>query len=245
LAELIEMQRIEVATGDDEIDVDIVPFLRAGLSEHWDLAKPELPLTRAFHDAYEHLEIFLEEQIDALQSDQQIKCDNLSPLLRVLRNYAKDRQDYKTRKLCVMWLKSIPYKDAEAYAHIGLEASELVQPESEKRIVDFCILASYYRPFIFCFDQADYYVNDEDLAGTFASVLDYLHRFAPNQATIIACNKQVWDTIKGSFQEAFLDGISKEINDLRGIQLEQGRELIELTIWSDRNRSGSKFPTRL
>lgn len=235
LAEIIDMQRIEVSSSDE--DIDVVPFLRAGLSEHWDLSNPDLPLTHAFHEAYEDLEIFLEEQIDVLQADQQIKCDNLGPLLKILRNYAKNRQDYKTRKLCLMWLKAIPYKGAEAYAEIGLEPSELVQPESEnstieansrQRIVDLCILASYYRPFIFCFDQADYYVNDEDLAGTFASVLDYLHRFAPNQATIIACNKQVWDTIKGSFQEAFLDGISKEINDLRGIQIEQGRELIQL-----------------
>ncbi|MDF1753828.1 MAG: hypothetical protein P1U89_13690 [Verrucomicrobiales bacterium] len=234
LAELVDLQRVTVTSKDD---VDIVPFLRAGLSDHWDLANPDLPLTKAFHAAFDELEIFLEEQIDTLQSDQQIKCSNLSPILRVLRQYAKNRQDYKTRKLCVMWLKSIPYKGIEAYSEIGLESSEMVQAESEnstiegnsrQRIIDLCILASYYRPFIFCFDQADYYVNDEDLAGTFASVLDYLHRFAPNQATIIACNKQVWDTIKGSFQEAFLDGISKEINDLRGIQLEQGRELIKL-----------------
>ncbi len=235
LAELIDMQRVHLELGDDEVDP--VPYLRAGLSDHWDLAKPELPLTRAFHDSFDELEIFLEESIDELQSELQIKCNNLSPILRVLRHYAKNRQDYKSRKLCVMWLKSIPYKGPEAYAAIDLEASELVQPESEnstieansrQRIVDLCILASYYRPFVFCFDQADYYVNDESLAGTFASVLDYLHRFAPNQATIIACNKQVWDTIKGSFQEAFLDGISKEINDLRGIQIEQARELIEL-----------------
>ena len=234
LAELVDLQRVTVTSKDD---IDIVPFLTAGLSDQWDLSNPDLPLTKAFHAAFDELEIFLEERIDLLQSDQQIKCSDLSPILRILWQYAKDRQDYKTRKLCVMWLKAIPYKGAEAYAEIGLDASELVQPESEnstiegnsrQRIVDLCILASYYRPFIFCFDQADYYVNDEDLAGTFASVLDYLHRFAPNQATIIACNKQVWDTIKGNFQEAFLDGISKEINDLRGIQLEQGKELIKL-----------------
>jgi hypothetical protein len=98
------------------------------------------------------------------------------------------------------------------------------------RIHDFCMLARYYRPFLFCFDQTEDYATNLELLQQFGRVVVRMVNEVPNHLTVVTANQQIWDSkIFPNIDTAHRDrfSISKQ---LRGLDLREGEELIELRL---------------
>ena len=59
--------------------------------------------------------------------------------------------------------------------------------------MDFCQLAAFYRPFVFCFDQTEAYGHAPGLARCFGTVIAQIHLLAPNQMMVVTANQQPWE----------------------------------------------------
>ncbi|MBV9127932.1 MAG: hypothetical protein JO117_07585 [Verrucomicrobia bacterium] len=123
--------------------------------------------------------------------------------LRVLWAYAvaRDETGEDLRPLCLAWLVGQPLDAADA-ARLGLKSSEVAPVETPdqineicwQRLLDFCALAAFYRPFVFCFDQTEAYGHNPDLARCFGTVIAQLHLLAAGQLLVVTANQQPWQT---------------------------------------------------
>ncbi len=98
------------------------------------------------------------------------------------------------------------------------------------RIHDFCMLARYYRPFLFCFDQTEDYATNLELLQQFGRVVVRMVNEVPNHLTVVTANQGIWDSkIFPNIDTAHRDrfSISKQ---LRGLDLREGKELIGLRL---------------
>src|SRR5205823_1052247 len=96
-----------------------------------------------------------------------------------------------------------------------------------QRLRGLCVLSSYYRPFIFCFDQTEFYGSDRALVNAFGKGIDALHATVPNQLTIVTTNAANWtDDMLRVMEPAYRNRFSPEIG-LEGITADQAKELIK------------------
>src|SRR5262249_28510423 len=97
---------------------------------------------------------------------------------------------------------------------------------SFRRLNGLCALASYYRPFVFCFDQTEFYGSDRDLVNALGKCIGDLHASFTNQLAIITTNANNWtEEVLPFMQPAYQNRFSREIM-LEGINVEQAKELI-------------------
>ncbi len=94
------------------------------------------------------------------------------------------------------------------------------------RLHGFCLLASYYRPFVFCFDQTEFYGSDPALADALGDCIWWLHGSIRNHLTVITANANNWaqdvrPRMKAPSQARFSSSI-----DLEGINNQQAKELL-------------------
>jgi hypothetical protein len=95
-----------------------------------------------------------------------------------------------------------------------------------RRLRELCALSSYYRPFLFCFDQTEVYGSDEGLAEALGNCISRLHTNLPNHLTIVTTNSNNWTAdIRPNIKPADQDRFSEEIR-LEGISREQSRILL-------------------
>ena len=82
------------------------------------------------------------------------------------------------KEACLDWFKGGTIDTDEA-KQIGIRERDIPRPDisateanelCKQRIADFCYLAGFFRPFVFCFDQTENYGKDELLAKAFGSV---------------------------------------------------------------------------
>ena len=93
--------------------------------------------------------------------------------LQVLAGYAFSEKDSVERYAALSWIRGDPLESEEAAA-LGLSAGDNdgaidttaseINAMSLRRIHGLCALSSYYRPFLFCFDQTEVYGSDKGLA---------------------------------------------------------------------------------
>jgi hypothetical protein len=156
--------------------------------------------------------------------------------LRVLAGYAFGDVDGLERDAAVKWLRGDPLEVEE------LNIIKLVSADNEgkgdssaseindlclQRIKGLCGLSSYYRPFVFCFDQTEFYGNDKDLVTALAKGVDALHASVPNQLTIVTTNATNWaEDVLPLMDSAYRNRFSNEIS-LEGITENQAKELIK------------------
>lgn len=162
---------------------------------------------------------------------------NASPLswLKVLLQYMYNRSDIGIRETCLEWLKGESIDRDEANI-IGIRNRDVSLPEMtsdemnelcKQRVVDFCHLAGFFRPFLFCFDQTENYGKNPELVRSFGIVIENLVSTCPNQMTVVTANQHVWEkTILESMEEAHKHRFNKQF-ELEGINKEQGKELIQ------------------
>ncbi len=155
--------------------------------------------------------------------------------LRVFFTYSYSYKQ-ELKEACLNWLKgeSIDEDDARK---IGIrKKDDIPNPEMsgresnelcKYRLQDFCQLAGFFRPFVFCFDQTENYGKDKTLAKELGSVIQVLADETYNQITVITTNQIPWTkNIAPCWEDAYLNRLSSPL-ELEGINRTQAEELIE------------------
>jgi len=155
--------------------------------------------------------------------------------LRVLAGYAFTKADGQERDAALKWLRAEPLEEEEvktlklAAADNNARADSSAQEINElsrSRLKGLCVLASYYRPFVFCFDQTEFYGGNRALVDAFGRCIWDLHASFSNHLTIVTANATNWlQEVLPFMQPAYRDRFSAEIN-LEGINVDQAKELI-------------------
>jgi hypothetical protein len=157
--------------------------------------------------------------------------------LKVLFHYLTSSPGSDIRQGCLNWLR-YETLDESVIQSLGLAPGE--NPRSEPvdivnetcwlRIHDFCRLARYYRPFLFCFDQTEDYATNLELVRQFGRVVVRMVNELPNQLTVVTANEAVWRSeifpkVDLAHQPRFATA-----KELRGLELQEAEELIELRL---------------
>lgn len=155
--------------------------------------------------------------------------------LKVLAAYAFNKPDGEQREAAIKWLRGDPLETEEtSVLKLGLadnegkaeSSSRDIDELSRQRLKGLCLLSSYYRPFVFCFDQTEFYGGDEELVNALGSGIEALYSTIPNQLTIVTTNTANWAVdVLPLMEPAYRDRFSPEIS-LEGINTDQARELI-------------------
>lgn len=136
---------------------------------------------------------------------------------------------------CEAWLLGSSL-DLDIALRIGIQRQDIpgfdmgdreVGEICKHRILDFCELAGFFRPFVFSFDQTENYGKDKTLATALGSVIQVLVDESCNQMTVITANYTPWkERIEVHWEEAFLNRLSPPM-ELEGLTRTQGMELIK------------------
>ncbi|KIE59160.1 hypothetical protein A946_03920 [Methylacidiphilum kamchatkense Kam1] len=160
----------------------------------------------------------------------------LIPLFWIFFWYSANH-DQRHREKCIEWLtgESLEEEDAK---EIGLPTKYIKSLDSTvddrndlcwQRVCQFCNLASFARPFVFCFDQTERYGEDESLCRQFGSVIGSLVNECKNHLTILTTNSYDWEIRHRNYiHKANLDRIAYEKQlELEGLNRDQAIELIK------------------
>jgi len=161
-----------------------------------------------------------------------------SPLswFSALLQYAYFPRSYEMRQSCLDWLRggSIDDEDARKIGVLPGDrpfhdlAIDQVNETSKHRIVDFCSLAGFYRPFLFCFDQTENYGAEPGIAKCLGIVIQSLVDDCPNHMTVVTANQHPWrQAVQPHWEHAHVDRLARPMLELKGLRKEQARELIE------------------
>jgi len=166
---------------------------------------------------------------------------NASPLswFSTLVQYAYFPKSYELRQSCLDWLRGGSIDDEDA-VKIGILpadcpvhdlAIEQVNETSKHRIVDFCSLAGFYRPFLLCFDQTENYGAEPGIAKCLGIVIQTLVDDCPNHMTVVTANQHPWhQVVKPHWEHAHVDRLARPWLELSGLKKDQARELIEIRL---------------
>lgn len=149
--------------------------------------------------------------------------------LQVLFAYTRAKRHTAARTACLDWLKGESLFEEDA-ARIGLssragaESLPLAEESAARRneaamhrVQDFCALAGFYRPFLFCFDQTELFTSDPALMIEFGAVVDRLVSHGLNLMVVVTANLEPWTRlIKRNLQTALHDRFSDPI-ELEGM----------------------------
>ncbi|CAB4243806.1 putative RecB family nuclease and DNA segregation ATPase FtsK [Methylacidimicrobium sp. AP8] len=158
--------------------------------------------------------------------------------LKVLLGYLAHRLDPDRRRLCLDWMRATSL-DPEEAAFLGLPRADIPAADSDpedanelakERILDFCRLARFARPFLFCFDQTEAFAQDSRWAARFGYVVATLVDRAPNQMLVVTANLEPWEKrILPAIEEAYRDRMRYKdpALHLSGLNESQARLLAE------------------
>jgi hypothetical protein len=154
--------------------------------------------------------------------------------LKVLSACALDERYGESWSAAMKWLRAEPLESAEVKLlrldtadneGQGDSPAQEINDLSFRRLQGLCQLASYYRPFVFCFDQTEFYASDLALIKTLGNCIDQLYVDLPNHLTIITANQANWQEIFLHIAKPQRERLSSEI-PLEGIRMDGARELI-------------------
>ena len=204
-------------------------WLRERPLEAFGLADPSHPWSNWLRGVFEHFYHEMEAEL------RRAGLSLHSPgWLRVLFAYAASRSGDETRALCLGWLGGQNLEPAEA-TRLGLRAGETTPADLPdqinelcwRRLLDFCQLAGFYRPFVFCFDQTEAYGHSPVLARAFGTAVAQLHLSAAHQMMVVTANQQPWEeTVARYMENADKDRFTPL--PLEGLNRAQGAELVRL-----------------
>jgi hypothetical protein len=155
--------------------------------------------------------------------------------LKILAACAFDDPLGESRNAALKWLRAEPLEREEIerlrLQQADNDASGDSPPQeinalSFRRLQGLCQLASYYRPFLFCFDQTEFYASDKPLIKTLGNCFDQLYVDLPNHLTVVTANQENWVTdILPQMAAPQQQRLSREIR-LEGIDKRGAHELI-------------------
>jgi hypothetical protein len=115
--------------------------------------------------------------------------------------FPSTRTALNAREAALKWIRAEPLEFEEA-ASLGLtaadnegrgdSAAQEINELSFRRLRALCLLSSYYRPFLFCFDQTEFFASDPLLIKALGNCIDKLFVEVPNQMTVITANDGNW-----------------------------------------------------
>jgi hypothetical protein len=155
--------------------------------------------------------------------------------LKVFFAYAHNPPSSLPRKAALRWLRAetIEHEDVQA---LNLHSSDNdANPEASHstqnalcctRLRGLCQWASYYRPFVFCFDQTEFYAANPSLIKTLGRMVEGLFSDFPHQLTVVTANQNNWlQDILPAMETPHHDRFSPPIN-LQGINRGQAMDLL-------------------
>lgn len=155
--------------------------------------------------------------------------------LKVLAACAVDDPYEDRRSAALKWLRAEPLEDKEvALLRLdkadnegrGDSSAQEINDLSFRRLRGLCLLASYYRPFVFCFDQTEFFASDPALIKTLGNCIDQFFVDLHNHLTVITANQENWVTeILPHVAPPQRQRIDPELR-MEGIRIEGARELI-------------------
>ena len=132
--------------------------------------------------------------------------------LRVLAGYAFTQPGSLEREAALKWLRGDPLEADELKIlklttadneGRGDASAQEINDLSFRRLRGLCALASYYRPFVFCFDQTEFYGGDKALVHALGKCIWDFHFSIYNHMTIVTTNSNNWsEEILPSMQRA-------------------------------------------
>jgi hypothetical protein len=156
--------------------------------------------------------------------------------LKVLNGYALHAADGLEQDAALKWLRGEPLEAEEINVLKLTNADNEGKPESSaeeinelcfRRLKCLCVLSSYYRPFVFCFDQTEFYGSDRALVNALGKGVEALHAIVPNQLTIVTTNAANWtEDVLPVMDPACRDRFSRELT-LEGTTANQAKDLIK------------------
>ncbi|MES0337133.1 MAG: hypothetical protein SFH39_12365 [Candidatus Magnetobacterium sp. LHC-1] len=157
-----------------------------------------------------------------------VLSDSPSNWLKVLFTYTYYAEDYYLKQNCVNWLIEGKF-DHDESDRIGIRISDTNIEELYKlRIKDFCKLAIFFRPFVFCIDQTEIYAKDKNLVRSLGSLIQQLVDFFHNHMTVVTAIETTWvNRIKDKMDDANLARLCKPPILLQGMVEKQAEELID------------------
>ena len=155
--------------------------------------------------------------------------------LRVLYGYAFSAEDDWKRVVGLKWIRGEPLEKDEV-DELGLAAADndgkadMTTAETNElsfqRLAGLCRLSGFYRPFLFCFDQTEFYGTSSELIRALGNCIEKTFAEVPNQLTVVTANQENWtDQIQAGIEPPHRDRFSEPIQ-LESITLTQAKELI-------------------
>lgn len=121
--------------------------------------------------------------------------------LPVLFRYAASDVFTAPQQQCLSWFRGQTLSDGTR-TELGL-SPDTAAPETpgveelndrcRQRFHDFCRLAAFHRPFVFCFDQTEVFAQNSTLALTFGRVIAELVNEVPHHMTVVTTNQAIWE----------------------------------------------------
>jgi hypothetical protein len=155
--------------------------------------------------------------------------------LRVLYAYAFSSEDDWKRTVTLKWIRGEPLETDEV-EEIGVATADndgkadMTPAETNElsfhRLAGLCRLAGFYRPFLFCFDQTEFYATNSELIRAFGNCIEKMFAELPNQLTVVTANQKNWaEQLQVGIEPPHRDRFSVPIQ-LESITLTQAKELI-------------------
>jgi hypothetical protein len=155
--------------------------------------------------------------------------------LKVLGAFAFGENDSVEREVALKWIRGEPLENEElTLLNLDTSDNEGLGDSSARetnylcyrRLRSLCALSSYFRPFVFCFDQTEYYGNDSELVSALGKCIESFFAEVPNQLTIVTANANNWHDeflpkLASPYHARFSPGLA-----LEGINLGQAKELL-------------------
>lgn len=192
------------------------------------------------HTWSDWLRVIIPQSFDAMAQELQragLPHRECLPWLRILCTLVMKRDHGELRNACMDWISAVPLDDGVRQT-IGLSAGDVAMQEDDhelcrRRLSALGALASYYRPFVLCFDQTDAYADNAVLSKQFSNVTEFLLAEMPQQMTVVTANRAPWDEgIRPHFQDAQMARFRRTPISLEGIDQRQARSLIQMRLES-------------
>lgn len=156
--------------------------------------------------------------------------------LKVLAGYAFSAANSLQRDAALKWLRGDPLEIEELNILKLVAADNEGRPDSSaheinelcfQRIKGLCTLSSYHRPFVFCFDQIEFYGSDRGLVTALGKGVEALYATVPNQLTIVTTNANYWTTEVLPLMDTAYQNRFSPVISLEGITANQATDLIK------------------
>jgi hypothetical protein len=175
-------------------------------------------------------------RLGALLSQRGLQVDGREKAwLKILAGYAFSTDSSLARDAALTWLRGEPLEKDQVGA-LKLAAADndgsddatarQINDLSLRRLRGLCMLSSYYRPLVFCFDQTEFYGSDKNLTDALGDCMYWMRDTFPNQLTIVTTNATNWSQdLRPQMKPAYQARFSAPI-DLEGINLHQAKDLL-------------------